>query len=175
MSLLLKIVKDFDENLKPYKFIIELENNKIIEFDLKKEHLKHLLGLHKTLFGKFYSTFIYKKIKKGEITLEKLKRDKNFSDIETRILKFARIKDLLDLKPGDEIIEFNNLLLKNCSLKSEYIIFDEKTGETLHLGLAKGSKKYYPETWFIRENKNANKYIKDQKRVIVKRIYKIKK
>lgn len=175
MSLLLKIIKDFDEHLKPYEFIIELENGKIIEFNFKKEHIKHLLGLHKTIFDKFYATFIYKKIKKAEITLEKLKNDNNFSDIETRVLKFARIKDLLNLKPGDEIIEFDSSLLQNCDLKSEYIIYDEETGETLHLGLAKGNIKYYPETWFIRENKEPDKYIKGQKRVKVKSFQKIKK
>jgi len=118
---------------------------------------------------------IYSHIKKKKITFSNLKGQLTFSDIETRIIKFSRIKDLLDLKSGDEIIEFNNLLLKNCSLKSEYIIFDEKTGETLHLGLAKGSKKHYPETWFIRENKSSNKYIKNQKRVKIKKVRKIKK
>lgn len=175
MSLLLKIVKDFEDYLKPYEFIIELENGKIIEFNFKKEHLKHLLGLHKTIFDKFYSTLIYKKIKQGEITLNKLKNDKNFSDIETRVLKFSRIKDLLNLKTGDEIIEFNSSLLKDCDLKSEYIIYDEETGETLHLGLAKGVLKYYPETWFIRENKNPYKYIQGQKKIKIKSFHKIKK
>lgn len=175
MSLLLKIIKDFDEHLKPYEFIIELDNGKIIEFNFKKENIKHLLGLHKTIFDQFYATLIYKKIKKGHITLEKLKDDNNFSDIETRVLKFARIKDLLNLKSGDEIIEFNNSLLKNCDLKSEYIIYDEETGETLHIGLAKGNTKYYPETWFIRENKEPDKYIKGQKRIKVKSFQKIKK
>lgn len=175
MSLLLKIIKDFDEHLKFYEFIIELENDKIIKFNFKKEHIKHLLGLHKTLFNKFYATFIYKKIKQGHITFEKLKKDKNFSDIETRVLKFSRIKDLLNLNPGDEIIEFNSSLLTNCNLKSEYIIFNKNTGGTLHLGLAKGSKKYYPETWFIRENKNSDKYIKGQKKIKIRNFKKIKK
>jgi len=32
MSLLLKIVKDFDEHLKPYEFIIELDNGKTLYF-----------------------------------------------------------------------------------------------------------------------------------------------
>ena len=175
MSLLLKIIKDFDEHLKPYEFIIELENGKIIEFNFKKEHIKHLLGLHKTLFDKFYATLVYKKIKKGQITLEKLKKDRSFSDIETRVLKFSRIKDLLNLKNGDEIIEFKSSLLSNCDLKSEFIIYDEETGETLHLGIAKGNLKYYPETWFIRENKDVDKYIKNQKRVKIKSFKKIEK
>ena len=175
MSLLLKIVKDFDEHLKPYEFIIELDNGKIIEFNFKKENIKHLLGLHKTIFDKFYATIIYKKIKKRQITLEKLKNDKNYSDIETRVLKFSRIKDLLNLKVGDEIIEFNSSLLKKCKLKSDYIIYNEETGETLHLGLARGNGKYYPETWFIRESKDFDKYIKGQKRVTIKSFNKIKK
>jgi len=175
MSLLLKIIKDFDEHLKPYEFIIELENGKIIEFNFKKENIKHLLGLHKTIFNQFYATLIYKKIKKGHITLEKLKNDNNFSDIETRVLKFSRIKDLLNLKPGDKIIEFDNSLLINCNLKSEYIIYDEDTGETLHLGLAKSNVKYYPETWFIREGKEPNKYIKGQKKIKIKKFEKIRK
>lgn len=64
MSLLLKIIKDFDEHLKPYEFIIELEEDKIIKFNFKKEHIKHLLGLHKTIYDKFYATLIYKKLNK---------------------------------------------------------------------------------------------------------------
>ena len=160
MSLLLKIIKDFDNYLRPYQFVIELNNGKIIEFNFKKEQIKHLLGLHKTIFNKFYSTLIYKKIKLGEITFEKLKKNKNFSDIETRVLNFARIKDMLNLKIEDEIIEFDASLLKNCKLKSEYIIFNQETGETLHLGLAKENNKYYPETWFIGEGKQSDKYIK---------------
>ena len=175
MSILLKVVKDFDKNLKPYIYKIELENGVFLEFTFKKENLKHLLGLHKTIYNKFFATLIYKNIKNKKITLEKLSKDKAYSDIEMRILNFSRIKDILDIKIGDEIIVFDKTKLKNCSLNSEYIIFDKLTGETLHLGVAKGKHVFYPETWFIREGHGKNKYIENQLKIKVKQFQKIKK
>jgi hypothetical protein len=175
MSILQKIVKDFDKNLKPYIYKIELENGVILEFSFKKENLKHLLGLHKTSYNNFFSTLIYKNIKNGKITLKKLSKDKYFSDIEIRILNFSRIKDILNIQMGDEIIVFDKTKLKNCNLNSEYIIFDEETGETLHLGIAKGSHIYYPETWFIREGHSKDKYIENQFRIKVKKFKRIEK
>lgn len=175
MSLLLKIVKDFEDNLLPYKYKIELENKEIIEFYFKKNGLKHLLGIQKTIFDNLNADLVYKQISEEILTFNKLKKQKHFSDIETRILNFSRIKDLLNLKPGDEIIKFDKSLLKNCTLNSKYIIHNDKTGETLHLGLAKDSNGYYPETWFVRNSKSPDKYIKGQEKIKIEKIEKIEK
>lgn len=174
MSLLYKLVKDFDEHLRPYRYIIEFENEKIIEFDFKKIHLKHLLGIHKTRYRNFYPSLVYKKIKDKKITLKKLETDKFYSDIETRVLNFSRIKDLLNLEEGDEVIEFDSSLLNSCDLNSEYMIFNQETGESFHLGIADEDGKHYPETWFTR-NRDIDRYIRNQKRIKIKRIQKILK
>ena len=135
MSLLLKIIKDFEEHILPYEFIIELTNGNSIIFNFKKKNLKHLLGIHKTIYDNLNANLVYSHIKKSKITLKNLKGQKTFSDIETRVLKFARIKDLLNLKPGDEIIEFNSSLLPNCDLKSEYIIYTIHNNRIIFKGL----------------------------------------
>lgn len=131
--------------------------------------MKHLLGFQYTQYSNFPAELIYSKIKSRKLTFEKLQKDKNFKIIESRVLNFLRIIDLLTLTAEDSIIEFDKLLIPNCELKSKYIIYKESSNYILHLGVAEDSS-YYPETWFIRDERTKiDLYIKNQKHIRVKR------
>lgn len=161
--MLRKIILEYEKNLKGKVFKITLENNQVIEFQIAKKRLKHLLGFQYTSYSKFPAELIYSNIKKRKLTLEKLQKDKMFKSIETRIINFSRIIDLLSLTESDFLIEFNKNLIKNCNLKSKYIIYKDNSNNILHLGLAEDNS-YYPETWFIRDERmnNIDLYTKDQ-------------
>lgn len=164
--MLRKIILEYEKHLKGKKFKITLETGEIIEFQIAKKRLKHLLGFQYTSYANFPAELIYSKIKSRKLTLEKLQKDKKFKIVETRILNFTRIIDLLSLTEKDFIIEFNKNLIKNCELKSKYIIYKDNLNHILHLGLAEDNT-YYPETWFIRDERtnNIDLYIKNQKKL----------
>lgn len=167
--ILRKIILEYEEHLKGKKFKLTLEDDTVVEFQIAKKRLKHLLGFQYTKYNTFPAELLYSKIKKRELTWEKLKKDKKFSVVETRILNFSRIIDLLMLSENDFIIEFNRMLLTNCELKSKYIIYKDNTDHILHLGVAEDDI-YYPETWFIRDRQtNIDLYIKNQKKVKIKK------
>ncbi|MGL5933411.1 MAG: PBECR4 domain-containing protein [Cetobacterium sp.] len=166
--MLRKIILEYEKHLKGKKFKITLETGEIIEFQIAKKRLKHLLGFQYTSYSTFPAELIYSKIKNRKLTLEKLQKDKKFKIVETRIINFTRIIDLLSLNETDFIIEFNKTLIENCELKSKYIIYKDNSNHILHLGLAEDNI-YYPETWFIRDERtnNIDLYIKNQKKIKV--------
>lgn len=167
--MLRKIILEYEKHLKGKKFKITLEDEVIIEFQIAKKRLKHLLGFQYTSYDRFPAELIYSKMKNRKLTLEKLKNDKNFKSIETRLINFTRIIDLLSLDETNFILEFNNTLIANCQLKSKYMIYKDNSNQILHLGLAKDNT-YYPETWFIRnDTTNIDLYIKNQKKVKIKK------
>ncbi|MGL5796625.1 MAG: PBECR4 domain-containing protein, partial [Cetobacterium sp.] len=164
--MLRKIILEYEKHLKGKKFKITLETGEIIEFQIAKKRLKHLLGFQYTSYSTFPAELIYSKIKNRKLTLEKLQKDKKFKIIETRIINFTRIIDLLSLDETEFIIEFNKKLVSNCELNSKYIIYKDNSNHILHLGLGEDNT-YYPETWFIRDERtnNIDLYIKNQKKV----------
>lgn len=163
------IVLKYEKYLKGHLFTIVLVDDTIINFQIAKKRLKHLLGFQHTSYRRFPAELIYSKIKNGSLTLKKLEKDKNYKIVKSRILNFTKIIDLLKLTPDDFIIEFNCLLLENCKLKSKYIIYQDNGNNILHLGLADNNN-FYPETWFVRDKrlKNIDIYIRGQKQVKIK-------
>lgn len=165
MAILKKIIAEYETHLKGKEFIITLEDGVVIKFSIAKKRLKHLLGFQYTAYKNWGAEILYNDIKKRKITYEKILKDKNYKQVEIRILNFMRIIDLLQIEIGSEIVEFNSILMPNISIKSKYIIFKNSLGYTLHFGLAEDGT-YYPETWFIRKD---DKYIANQ---ILKKVVK---
>lgn len=91
--MLRKILLEYEKHLKGKRFKITLEDDNIIEFQIAKKRLKHLLGFQYTSYSEFPAELIYTKIKTRKLTLEKLQKDKNFKLIETRLINFTRIMD----------------------------------------------------------------------------------
>lgn len=167
MPLLKKIQKEYDKNIRPYVFHVNLADGRSFSFNFKKDNLKHLLGLQYIYDESWPGGVIYQKIKKGKITLKTIQSFPAYNGIENRILNFSRIKDLFET---DKLIEFDVTKLKNCSLKTKFMFFNSTSGETLHLGIAEDGS-YYPETWFIR-TQDKDKYIKNQAIITIDNIIK---
>ena len=158
----LKAIQEFhDENLAKNIYGYKLNNGFELKIRFYKENLPHLLGIQKvvkdTRMKKLYQGKNgYDGIVNRSITIEKLKqldnqlkdKDKQLNAIAPKITCFHLIPKLLS---SCQVIKFYPERVKGkCSLKSEFILFDEKLGIKLHLGVLKSSDNsnvYVPESF----------------------------
>lgn len=171
--------KKYDEymNLKNYKVEYELSNGDILNFNYKEEYFIHLLGLHKLkdiLLIKYYNDKnnlkinhkkVIKKIKDESFTDAQVRASSFFSKIKTRYNNFS-YTNLTTLSYTDAIINFDSTKF-NSTLKSDYILFETKSGGYNHMGIAKDTTgNRYLETFF---QEPTNLYLTGQQIVKVKR------
>ena len=158
----LKAIQELhDEILAKNIYAYKLNNGFELKIRFYIENLPHLLGIHKVVKDKKLKKLYqgqngYDGIVDGSITIEKLKQldnqlkkeDKQLNAIESKITCFHLIPRLLE---NCQIIKFYSERVKgNCTLKSEFILFDEELGVKLHLGVLKSSHNsniYVPESF----------------------------
>jgi len=158
----LKSIQEFhDEILAKNIYGYKLNNGFELKIRFYTENLPHLLGIHKVVKNKKLQKFYkgengYNGIANRDITIEKLKqldnqlkdKDKQLKSITPKITCFHLIPKLLS---SCQIIKFYPERVNgNCTLKSEFILFDEELGIKLQLGVLKSSDNsniYVPETF----------------------------
>lgn len=159
---ILKSIQEFhDEVLAKNIYAYKLSNGFELKIRFYTENLPHLLGIHKVVKDKKLKKLYqgkngYDGIVDGSITIDKLKqldnqlkdKDKQLKAIAPKITYFHLIPKLLS---NCQIIKFYPERVKgNCTLKSEFILFDEELGIKLHLGVLKSSDNsniYVPESF----------------------------
>ncbi len=189
MPILNQVLKNYENTLLNYKYEIKfIDENKIeqsISFEFKKDNLKHLLGLHKisqyNLKDKnnkprYPASLIYKKIKEKQITYKDIQSTTKSDEVSIRAIHFLELSYILDDRLTNTIYLFKkNKYNGKTQIKSEYILYMDKGSFSLNFGIAKDPIKryYYPETWFINE-RNKEKFIKNQTKLKIKAIIKTK-
>ena len=170
------------EKLIGYKYIFHLEDGRSIKFVLESKHFYHLIGLHKLtdiyqLDGKVYHyDSIFKKILKGEITLELLKKSQHFHLHQDRIMNFEQLAELLDFETFESIlVDFDGTKLPHSmktKMEAEVCLYKNNNNLYKHLFIAKDKAKdeYYAETFFVR---NDDYYIAKQIELKIVRLEKI--
>lgn len=149
----------------------ELDNGKTIGFRYRKENFAHLLGLHKLKDIQLIQFWQDKNNRTVNLnTVIRKIRNSSFTDaIVCSSVFFPQIKErynnfsydnLTTLNYTDVVIDFNPLLI-NSKLKSDYILFEEKSGEYNHMSIAQDAKSgnRYVESFF---HEMSNKYIQGQ-------------
>lgn len=163
-----------------YRMEYELENDDIIDFNLKQNDFPHLIGLHKLIdiplirqFNDKHNTtvsakFIISRIKREELLTENIiKNSIYFSDIQQRFESFRK-ENILTLSYTDAIINFNAALI-GSNLKAKYILYEQKYHQGYnHLCIAEDSNaRRYAESFFYNPT---NLYIRNQKRIKVRNV-----
>lgn len=165
------ILKFHDEILAKNIYAYKLSNGFELKIRFYTENLPHLLGIHKVVHDKKLQKLYqgkngYDGIVNGDITIEKLKKldnqlkkqDKQLKAITTKITCFHLIPKLLS---NCQIVKFySDRVSGNCTLKSEFILFDEEVGIKLHLGVLRSSKNsniYVPETFIPKGPRDRDK------------------
>lgn len=174
------------EQLLAYSFEIELENSKIIALIFDKKNLKHLIGFQNIVqFKKNKGAQIYNKIKNRKITIvgdkiihetsnDKLEKINDTNSVD-KIKKFPEIKSCLfsHNQEKDNLIEFDKMKVSHSTLQgSEYLLHIESESERYHLGISFDSNLnyYFPRSFFIEKGNRKDRYIEDQKKIIIKKI-----
>lgn len=155
-----------------------LENGDEIEFEYHEKNFAHLIGLHKLTdiqIVQFWLDRNNKSVKLKDI-LKKIRNQTFTDEMVRKSVKFSKIKDryesfsydnLSTLNYTDAIVNFDATKI-NSSLKSDYILFEEKQGTSYnHMGVALDTSlaRRYVETFF---HETTNKYMQGQKIVKVK-------
>lgn len=158
----LKWIQEFhDEIIAKNIYVYKLNNGIELRIRFFKENLPHLLGIQKVVKDKKIKKLYqglngYNGIVDGSITIEKLRKldnqlkdkDKQLNAITPKITCFHLIPKLLE---NCTIIKFYPERVKGkCTLKSEFILFDEELGVKLHLGVLRSSDNstiYVPESF----------------------------
>ncbi|OAA85098.1 PBECR4 domain-containing protein [Clostridium coskatii] len=172
----LKTIAEFYcDNLtkKSFKYKIRLHKSKDeIEIDIRffTENLPHLLGIQKVAAEgqryKYEGKLGYEGMIRESITIKSLKdldkglrpnnrSERVFPKIESRITYFYLLPQLME---KCNIVKFNNntvtqLFNGNCNIKSDFILYHEKLGVKLHLGVVKeqnGKVYYVPQTFIVK-------------------------
>lgn len=172
----------YEKELIPYVWSFEYDNGLINQLQFCEDDFPHLLGLDKlqkyTLMKSKnmpgVSSICLRDFKKGSITDEIIRRDKNRRLIERRINYFDNLPLLINDQQTQHFIFDKNIV--PCSINAEYMLYNPINNTHCHFGTVetratKGSnpKKYSPITWFIEEDR-PDMYIKNQQRIILKNL-----
>ncbi len=171
MPILNQLHKIYTNNLMGKQFIITYgENgiNKKLRIEFKREHLKHILGLHKippyneikNIKGKkiprYPAEMLYRKIANKSITLADIMNHSTSDEVLIRAIHFLEMEYVLSDKISDKIYLFDKSKFNGrTSLNSNYIRYIEKQNFSLHLGLKTVKNislvemEVIPETWFL--------------------------
>lgn len=168
----LKMIQEFhDEVLAQNIYVYKLNNGTELRLRFFRENLPHLLGIHKVVKDRNLKKLYqgqngYNGIVDGSITIEKLKQldnqlkkeDKQLKAITPKITCFHLIPKLLE---NCKIIKFYPERVEGtCTLKSEFILFDEELGIKLHLGVLKSSDNssiYVPESFIPKRSRDRDR------------------
>lgn len=156
----------------------ELVNGVKIDFSYHEKNFAHLIGLHKLTDIQLVQFWldrnnravklkdVLKKIKNETFTDEMVRNSVKFGKIKERYENFS-YTNLTTLNYTDAIVDFDASKI-NSSLKSDYILFEEKQKKAYnHMGIALDSivDRRYVETFFC---ETTGKYMKNQTIVKVK-------
>ena len=168
----LKLIADYYESyLMDKVFSYRLENNKNIELHFKKDHLCHLIAIHKfsperKLDHLYHGFKGFDRLIAEEITFESLKSidKKKFKDYRERMQFFPFTYRLL--KTCDSVYFDKNNVSGNgsCRIDAKMLLYAEFDKKILHLGidLENSGDKYFPRSFFLAREKQKDKYIKNQ-------------
>ncbi len=187
MPILNQLHKIYTNNLMGKKFIITYDENGInkkLKLEFKKEHLKHILGLHKIppynemkkIKGKniprYPAEMLYRKIANKTITLANIMNHSTSDEVLIRAIHFLEMEYVLNDKISDKIYLFDKSKFNGkTNINSNYILYIEKQNFSLHLGLkivkhiSSTEMEVIPETWFFREtlgSSSCDDYVKNQ-------------
>lgn len=183
-----KVISDY-EQLKEYKFEIELEDDNKLSLVFEEENLKHLLGFQNiTPLKKHAGHKIYNDLKSGKINIindsnlslnNKVYKNKNVIE---KINSFPFVKSQLFSPIGSEsfLINFDKLKVSStCQQGSDYLFHFESVDSITryHLGISLDSDTnyYFPRSFFIEKNNRKDKYIENQIEIKIRRITRQKK
>ena len=167
------------KSIANYRLVYVLENNQRIEVKLKQTDFPHLIGLHKLddipVIRKFNdpsnktisAKYLISKIKQQNILTEAMiKSSRKFNVIEDRYKNFCK-DNILTVSYTDAIVDFNADMIRS-SLKSDYILFEERNNGYNYLCVAQNEKgKRYVESFF---HNPRDLYVKGQEILKIKRI-----
>lgn len=143
---LLEILRDYEENFCNKMCCIETSYKEMnfIHVYFSKTDLHHLLGLHKVISGS--ATNSIKSIESGYLTLNHIRKHKNFGIIRPRINSYPFIHEIF-LKKDVELCIVEKDIDPN-TMYLNLIIYKNKGHEVIVLGLKKNNKNsiYYLAT-----------------------------
>lgn len=164
----LKVLQEFyDSELTNRTYTYTLRQHKkkdtvTIKIRFFQENMPHLLAIQKIVPREIKYRFEgrkgYESIRDSNITIEKLeaydeqkpKADKELPKIEKRLTHFYLIPKLME---ECSIVKFCSKNVKRgfCQLRSDFILYNEKLGVKLHLGVIdeQGTAYYVPETFIV--------------------------
>ena len=176
-----QLLQKFNEykSIVNYRMEYEFVNGDIISIKLKQIDFPHLIGLHKLIdipvirqfndnSNKTVSAkFLISKIKKEALLTEATIKNSNyFNLIDKRYEQFTK-NNILSLSYTDAIVDFNASII-GSSLKSNYILFENKGPGYNHLCIAQDDKtNKYAESFFYNPT---DLYIRNQKIINIKKI-----
>ncbi|MGL4989557.1 MAG: PBECR4 domain-containing protein [Sarcina sp.] len=193
----LNIIDDYERLVKT-EVKIPLEEEIIINFIFKPNHLPHLLGLNRLVDipilldyknQKKKAIEIYNGIREGSINGEEFKKSKYYQEVHENKLKYFSSDRIMSLIKSTEIIKFNPNEIKSFTTKLEkvdYLFFEliNKVDKNyVHFGIAftNENNKNQPNTFFIRHDDDYVKgqdfvypnsiFLKDKDRNITFKIY----
>lgn len=154
-----------------YKMRYEFTDGSELIYELKKRNFPHLIGLQKLtdipLISSFNDStnrtvsagFLISRIKKQRFLTDSIVRSSiHFPLIEERYNNFSR-ENILNISYTDAIVDFNPDLV-GSSLRSNYILFEQKNTGYNHLGVAiDQAGNPYIETFFFNQT---DSYIRNQ-------------
>ena len=166
----LKTILEAFTNLCCYDYHYIIDSGIEVKLIIKKENLPHLLGLHKLVDieslrkyskNKIAAKVIYKDIKNGNLTYDKISQSEHFKKIEDRLNHIGNVESLL----FDRIVlDFDNTKI-NTKIKSDILMYRKIKKDFVHLCLVKNSRgEYVPETLLVQQDKY---YIRKQKELKV--------
>lgn len=181
-KILLEVVNYYEENIKPYKYTYECNNNLKITFYIDESDICHLItgtipkGTPNA--SKYRGIEGYNKIKSGEITITNLPHNIKKSKVKNRCNSFLNLENMLAnpkaiyynpkiVKKGDSI------KLKDSDLKADFLLYKLKNNDIIHLFLRNEHKRVIPVSIFS-QGKNKDEYITDQIEIKILNVIKTK-
>lgn len=133
-------------------YILTLETGEVLHIFFKKEHFQHLLGLHKlkdvpeAQAKPGQKQLIYKRIQRGQLTMNMVQKSKYYHKIKDRIQMFPMIESVFFKKV---VVDFNPALLESCKLNAEYILYMQYGTGYLHLAIGHNVSGIHPESFIF--------------------------
>lgn len=185
MPILQQVLKNYENILMPYEYELTFKNSLgqigVIKIEFKKENLKHLLGIHKIPpydnNQRYSGNLVFNQIKNNTLKYSNLLTQSKSEEVTVRIIHFLELSYLFEENILKNIYLFDRTnFTGRTNIKAKYILYLDKVCFSLNFGIALDMIKnyYYPETWFINE-RDKDKYIKNQEKLDIISIKKIKK
>ena len=138
MSMLIETAKEYAK-LFDKDYIYTLETGTVLRAYFIPGFFHHLMGLQKLMDipavrkGSRNSTsYIFRSILSGTITLEDIQKSKYFNEIENRLRHFSQINRMVEFEKV--IIDFNPSLIRSKMVNANYVLF-KRSNDNMYLNL----------------------------------------